>query len=152
MKTGSVLDVPHSCRQKTGDPWLTLMQLDQQYWNSKEVYLWTFSRTQSEEITKSAQHFAKRFEEVPLQDVNKTKHQGSQQEARITFFNLTSDQIEQKPAFVNNIWFTDEACFHLSGYVNKVVITRRLTTGCNFHPVVSEVIKIFSLPLANVHT
>ena len=30
--------------------------------------------------------------------------------------------------------------------------TRKLTTGCNFHPVVSEVIKIFSLPLANVHT
>ena len=34
----------------------------------------------------------------------------------------------------------------------QVVITRKLTTGCNFHPVVSEVIKIFSLPLANIHT
>ena len=37
-------------------------------------------------------------------------------------------------------------------FLYEVVITRKLTTGCNFHPVVSEVIKIFSLPLANVHT
>ena len=37
-------------------------------------------------------------------------------------------------------------------YMLLVVITRKLTTGCNFHPVVSEVIKIFSLLLANVHT
>ena len=29
----------------------------------------------------------------------------------------------------------------------QVVITHKLTTGCNFHPAVSEAIKIFSLPL-----
>ena len=48
--------------------------------------------------------FAERFKEAPLQDTHKTKHQGSQQQARIIFCNLISDQIEQKPAFVNNIW------------------------------------------------
>ena len=65
--------------RKLGDQWLTLTQLDQQYWKSKEVYPWTFGRTRSEEINKSAQHFAKKFKEVPLQDTNKTKHQGSRQ-------------------------------------------------------------------------
>ena len=43
------------------------------------------------------------------------KHQGSGQQAKITLCNLISYQIEQKQAFVNNIWFSDEACFHLSG-------------------------------------
>ena len=72
------------------------MQLDQQYWKSKEVYPWTFGRTQSEEINNSAQHFAEWFKEVLLQNTNKTKHQGSRQQERITFCNLISDQIEQK--------------------------------------------------------
>ena len=61
------------------------MQLDQQYWKSNEVYLGTFGKTQSEEINNSAQHFVERFKVVPLQDTNKTKHQGSRQQARITF-------------------------------------------------------------------
>ena len=30
-----------------------LMQLHQQYWKSKEVYPWTFGRTQSQEINKT---------------------------------------------------------------------------------------------------
>ena len=99
--------------RKMGDQRLTLMQLDQQlYWKSKEVYPWTFGRTQNEEISNS-------FKEVPLQNTNKTKHQGGQQQAIITFCNLISDQIEQKLPFVNNIWFSDEACFHLLGHVNK---------------------------------
>ena len=54
-----------------GDQWLTLIQLDQQYWKSKEVYPWIFGRTQSEEISNSAKHFAERFKEVPLQDTIK---------------------------------------------------------------------------------
>ena len=57
--------------RELGDQRLTLMQLDQQYWKSKEVYPWTFGGTQSEEISNSAQHFAERFKEVPLQDTNK---------------------------------------------------------------------------------
>ena len=84
--------------RELGDQWLTMMQLDQQYWKSKEVYPWTFGGTQSEEISNSAQHFAERFKEVPLQDTNKIKHQSSQQQARIIFWNLISDQIEQKQA------------------------------------------------------
>ena len=36
------------------DQGLKLMQLDQQYWKSKEVYPWTFDKTQSEEINNSA--------------------------------------------------------------------------------------------------
>ena len=47
--------------RKLGDQRLTLMQLDQEYWKSKEVFPWTFSRTQSEEINNSAQKFAERF-------------------------------------------------------------------------------------------
>ena len=78
-----------------------------------------FGRTQSEEISDSSQHFAERFKEVSLRDTNKTKHQGSRQQARITLCNMISDQIEQKPPFVNNIYFSEEACFHLSGHVNK---------------------------------
>ena len=42
--------------------------------------------------------FAARYKEVPLQDANKVKHQ------RESLFSLISDQIEQKPALVNNIW------------------------------------------------
>ena len=102
-----------------GDQRLTLIQLDQQYWKSKDVYPWTFGRTQSKEFSNSAQHFAEQFKEVPLQDTIKTKHHGSRQQTRITFCYLVSDQIEQKPPFVNNIWFSDVACFHLSGHVNK---------------------------------
>ena len=105
--------------RKLGDQRQTSIKLDQQYWKSKEVYPWTLCRTQSEEINNSAQHFAERFKEVPLQDTNKTKHQGGWQQARIFFCNLISDQMEQKPAFLNNIWFSDETCFHLSENVNK---------------------------------
>ena len=43
--------------RKLRDQQLTLMQLDQQYWKSKEVYPWTFGKTQtwqSEETNNSA--------------------------------------------------------------------------------------------------
>ena len=37
----------------------------------------------------------------------------------MTFCHLISDHIEQKQTFVNNFWFSDEACFHVSGQVDK---------------------------------
>ena len=65
----------------------------------QDVYPWTYDKRQSIEINNSAQHFAKRFKEVPLQYTIKTKRHVSRQQARITFSNLISDQTEQKEAF-----------------------------------------------------
>ena len=90
-----------------------MIQLDQQYWKSKMVYPRTFGRIQSEEINNGAQHFVERFREVPLQGIIYQQNmEVAEKQARITFCNLISDQIEQKPAFLYNIWFSDETCFH----------------------------------------
>ena len=67
LKTWSVLDYLTVVDRKLGDQRLTMMQLDQQYWKSKEVYPWTISRTQSEEINNSEEHFPERFKEVSSQ-------------------------------------------------------------------------------------
>ena len=58
-----------------------------------------FGRTQSEEINNSAQHFA----EIFRSSLARYKIKQHIKVARITFCNLISVQIEQKPAFVKSI-------------------------------------------------
>jgi hypothetical protein len=49
----------------------------------------------------------------------KQKIKTADRRARQEFCNWISKEIDQKSSFLNNIWFSDEAHFHLSGHVNK---------------------------------
>ena len=56
------------------------------------------------------------------------------------FCNWVSEQIEQKPLFLNNIWFSEEAHFHLSGHVNKQ--NMRFWGSENPHEIVEKPLKV----------
>ena len=101
LKTGSVLDASCRSRQKTGRSTAKMMQLDAQYCKSPNAGQNTNDKVKRS--TFSAPHFVERLISF-LSRYHKTKDQGSRQQARITFCNWISDQIEQKPAFINNIW------------------------------------------------
>ena len=104
--------------RKLGDQRLTLVQLDQQYWKSQ--------RSIHHVHGLSAEHKVKRsttvrtdLKKFPCKTQIKQNIKVADNKRESLFVIWLSDQIEEKTAFVNNIWFNDEACFHMSGHVNK---------------------------------
>ena len=65
LKIGSVVDVPHSGRQKSGRSTANTDPIRPAILKSKEVYSWTFGRTQSKEISNSAQHLRNDLKKFP---------------------------------------------------------------------------------------
>ena len=119
LETGSVLDVHRSDRKKTGRSTADIDKIRRAILKSPKRSVRRLST--EHKVKRSTVHniLHKDLKKFPYKIQIKQKIKAVDKRARSVFCNWVSEQIEQKTLFLNNIWFGDEAHFHLSGHVNK---------------------------------
>ena len=106
-------------------------------WSKKDWEISTEHKVKRSTVHNSLCKDLKKF---PYKIQIKQKIKAADKRARIVFCNWVSEQIEQKPLFLNNILFSDKAHFHLSGHVNKQ--NMRFWGSENPHEIVEKPLKV----------
>ena len=119
FETGSVLDIRCSGRKKTGRSTANIDKIRRAILKSPKRPVRRLST--EHKVKRSTIHniLRKDLKKFQYKIQIKQKIKAADKRARIVFCNWVSEQIEQEPLFLSNIWSSDEAHFHLSGHVNK---------------------------------
>lgn len=119
LTTGSVHDLPRSGRKRTGRSEGNIDLIRKAVAKSPRRSVRRLSTENKVPRTTVHRILRKDLKQFPYKIQIKQKIKAADKRARIDFCDWISAKVDEKPSFLDNVWFTDEAHFHLSGHVNK---------------------------------
>lgn len=119
LTTGTVHDLPRTGRKRTGRSLDNINVIRQAIAKSPRRSLRRLSTENNVPTTTVYRILRKDLKHFPYKIQIKQKMKKADRKARVDFCNWIDAKIEKSPSFLNHVWFTDEAHFHLSGHVNK---------------------------------
>ena len=119
LSTGSVHDLPRAGRGRTGRSATNIDVIRRAVAKSPRRSVRRLSTENNVPRTTVHRILRKDLKQFPYKIQIKQKMKKADKRSRVEFCDWIGAKIEKTPSFLDNVWFTDEAHFHLSGHVNK---------------------------------